>query len=282
MEQEQTAGGRVTSTRILFVDDEPTIRLTLAMILKKEGFEVTTAETVRAALQAIQTSDFDILLSDLNIEDPGDGFIVVSAMRRIQPSARTFILTGYPDFESALSAIRNQVDDYFTKPADIKKLIQTFKQVKTVTRNPARTRKRVPNVIRQNGEVAIERWLARCAANSELSGVPLSRTDRIGDLPDLLLDIADRVEQRAENMSERATETAMRHGIARREQGYTIPMLLVEASILQETLSELLQEHLLDIDISMLIPDMQQVSESINRVVETSARTFLDTVPYVG
>lgn len=282
MEQEQTAGGRVTSTRILFVDDEPTIRLTLAMILKKEGFEVTTADTVRAALQAIQTIDFDILLSDLNIEDPGDGFIVVSAMRRIQPNARTFILTGYPDFESALVAIRNQVDDYFTKPADIKKLIQTFKQVKTVSRGPMRPRKRVSEIIREGSEVVIERWLARCAANSELSGVPLSRTERINDLPDLLLEIADRVEQHAETMSERAIDAAMRHGVTRREQGFTIPMLLVEASILEETLSELLQEHLLDIDISTLIPDLHQMSESINRAVETSARTFLDTVPYVG
>ena len=267
----------------MFVDDEPTIRFTLAMILKKEGFEVTTADTVPAALQAIQNSEFDILLSDLNIEEPGDGFIVVSTMRRIQPSARTFILTGYPDFETALAAIRNQVDDYFTKPADIKKLIQTFKQVSTsVPRQPVQMRKRISNFIREQCDDVIERWFVRCAANSELSGVPLSRTERIGDLPDLLLEIADRIEHHPESMSERAIATAMKHGVARREQGYTIPMLLVESSILEETLAELLQEHLLDIDISTLIPDMHQMTESINRAVETAARTFLDTVSYAG
>lgn len=270
-------GGEVTSTRVLFVDDEPTIRLTLAMILKSEGFEVTTADTVRTALETIQTSEFDILLSDLNIEEPGDGFIVVSAMRRMQPNARTFILTGYPDFESALTAIRNQVDDYFTKPADIRKLIDTFKQVSTsVPRQPAQMRKRISHLIREHRDDVIERWFVRCSANAELSGVQLSRMERISDLPDLLLEIAGRVEHHPEVLSERAIATAMKHGAARREQGYTIPMLLVEASILEETLAELLQENLLSIDISTVIPDMHQMSESINRAVETSARTFLD------
>ncbi len=253
------------------------------MILRNEGFEVTTADTVRAALESIQSNEFDILLSDLNIEEPGDGFIVVSAMRRIQPRGRTFILTGYPDFETALTAIRNQVDDYFTKPADIRKLIETFKQVSTnVPRNPQRPRKRVSSIIREHCETVIERWFARCAANPELSGVPLSRTARIDDLPDVLLEVADRIEQNTESMSERAIDAAVRHGVTRREQGYTIPMLLVESSILEKTLAELLQEHLLSIDISTLIPDVNQMSESINRALETSARTFLDTVFYAG
>ena len=53
------------------------------------------------------------LLTDLNIGGPADGFILVSAMRRVQCKAATFILTGYPDFQTALEAIRKQVDDYF-------------------------------------------------------------------------------------------------------------------------------------------------------------------------
>ncbi len=97
--------------RVLFVDDEPSIRVTLPAILKRNGFDVTAVGTVAEAIAAISQTQFDILLSDLNIGEPGDGFTVVSAMRRVQPQARSFILTGYPDFESALRAIRNQVDD---------------------------------------------------------------------------------------------------------------------------------------------------------------------------
>ena len=49
----------------------------------------------------------------------GDGFIVVRAMRKAQPKCVTIILTGYPAFDSAVQAIRDDVDDYFVKPANI-------------------------------------------------------------------------------------------------------------------------------------------------------------------
>ena len=69
------------------------------------------------------SAQFDVLISDLNIGQPGDGFTVVSAMRRSQPACITLILTGYPGFDTALEAIRSQVDDYLIKPAAIPTLI---------------------------------------------------------------------------------------------------------------------------------------------------------------
>jgi len=111
------------ATRILFVDDEAGIRNTLKPILEQHGFEVTAAATVPEALEHMNHATFDVLLSDLNIGQPGDGFTVVSAMRRVQPQAATFILTGYPDFDTALQAIRSQVDDYLLKPTDVPMLI---------------------------------------------------------------------------------------------------------------------------------------------------------------
>jgi DNA-binding NtrC family response regulator len=88
--------------RLLFVDDEPVIRETLEAILTTYGFEVSIAASVAEALQKITWEKFDLLLSDLNIGNPGDGLTVVSAMRRTQPEAVTMILTGYPAFETAL------------------------------------------------------------------------------------------------------------------------------------------------------------------------------------
>src|SRR6185437_1901780 len=115
--ERRTDTGSRMQRRLLFVDDEATIRITLSAILSKHGFKVTVAATVAEALQKITSQQFDILLSDLNIGNPGDGLTVVSAMRRTQPEAVTMILTGYPAFETALEAIRQQVDDYIVKPA---------------------------------------------------------------------------------------------------------------------------------------------------------------------
>ena len=114
-------------TKLLFVDDEPAIRLTLPKILEMHDFEVKAAANVQDALKLIQQEKFDVLLTDLNIGAPSDGFTVVSAMRRVQPEALTIILTGYPAFESALQGIREQVDDYIAKPANVDELLNTIK-----------------------------------------------------------------------------------------------------------------------------------------------------------
>src|SRR5581483_11682722 len=129
--------GQITRTRrrVLFVDDEPSIRLTLPAVLQEHGFEVKSASSVPEALAEINSSRFDVLLSDLNIGEEGDGLRVVSAMRRAQPDCITIILTGYPAFESAVQAIRTHVDDYLVKPADIESLVQSLHE-KLQTRPP--------------------------------------------------------------------------------------------------------------------------------------------------
>lgn len=114
--------------RILFVDDEPNIRLTLPPVLEQHGFEVKTAATVAEAVAQISTSRFDVLISDLNVGENGDGFRVVGAMREKQPDCITLILTGYPAFETAVEALHQRVDDYVVKPVDVDVLINFLRQ----------------------------------------------------------------------------------------------------------------------------------------------------------
>jgi ActR/RegA family two-component response regulator len=113
---------------LLFVDDEPSIRLTLPPVLQKAGFDVRIAENVPQALYEINSRKFDAVITDLNIGEEGDGFLVTSAMRHVQPQCLTFILTGYPAFETALQAIHNRVDDYLVKPVDIDVLTKVLKE----------------------------------------------------------------------------------------------------------------------------------------------------------
>jgi len=116
------------SKRLLFVDDEEGIRLTLPLLLQARGFNVRVAASVPEALSEIRTHEFDVLLSDLNIGEDGDGFAVVRAMRKAYPNCVSILLTGYPAFESAVQAIEDQVDGYFVKPAGIDPLVSTIER----------------------------------------------------------------------------------------------------------------------------------------------------------
>src|ERR1700757_4676708 len=167
------------ATRILFVDDEAGIRMTLAPILEQYGFEVSTCATVPEALEEINHVKFDVLLSDLNIGQPGDGFTVVSAMRRVQPQAVTFILTGYPDFDTALQAIRSQVDGYLMKPTDVPTLIHTIRH-RLETRQssaPEHSIKRVSELMQENLKNICKEWLGLVHSHDELMSVQLSDKD---------------------------------------------------------------------------------------------------------
>src|SRR6201996_1996842 len=163
--------------RLLLVDDEAVIRITLSAILSKHDFEVTAAATVAEALQKITTEKFDVLLSDLNIGNPGDGLTVVSAMRRTQPEAVTMILTGYPAFETALEAIRQQVDDYIVKPANIPMLVSTIER--KLGTSPRQRQlpppQRIAMLLQEHLERIKDLWLLSVEKDDGLSQLPLSK-----------------------------------------------------------------------------------------------------------
>jgi DNA-binding NtrC family response regulator len=104
--------------RLLFVDDEPGIRQTLPVILRKYGLAVTVTASVSEAIEEITKQSFDLLLCDLNLEREHDGFEVVRAIRKAHPNAVVIVLTAYPDVDSAIQGIREQIDDYVVKPSN--------------------------------------------------------------------------------------------------------------------------------------------------------------------
>ena len=258
--------------RLLFVDDEPTILLTLSTILRRSGFEVFTAASVAEALDLIGKNQYDVLLSDLNIGEPGDGFTVVSAMRRLQPQASTFILTGYPDFASALLAIRNQVDDYFTKPANPSALVEAIQKqlAGPKTEHHPRTLRRVSDVLRENAQDICDRWLEAVEHNADLSQIDLTREERSDHVPSVLATLIARVEGDGEN----GVKPAEKHGQTRYRQGYSIPQVVVEARLLQRSITATVQSHLLGVDLSTLIADLIEIGEGLASFLEISIRAY--------
>jgi DNA-binding response OmpR family regulator len=261
--------------KILFVDDEPGIRLTLPAILEGAGFQVVVAATVPEALSIIGTQKFDVLISDLNIGNPGDGFTVVSAMRRTQPDAVTFILTGYPAFETALEAIRQQVDDYLVKPADVEELVNNIRaKLNRASLSPQGkiTPQRLPLLALENKDQIIQEWVKRVVRDGEIAAIRLTESERIDCLPPLLEDIITS----AGKPSESTVNAAADHGVIRARQGYTIPMLVREAKVLQDTIGNFAQQNLLAIEISHAIPDLIRIGGMIELALEGSITAFIE------
>lgn len=265
----------MAQTRILFVDDEPSIRLTLPAILEMHGFVVTTASDVPEALGLIQKEQFDVLLSDLNIGQPGDGFTIVSAMRRTQPNAVTVIITGYPAFETALEAIRKQVDDYVVKPTDVNQLIETIER-KLHQRQPHMPRdlRRVGAILIESTDQIVNEWLRQAKRHPELRKLNLNDEERINQLHLTLREVLRNLED-DDPLTEKARKAAEEHGWARARQGYSIELLLEEIRILRRVLLQHVQANLLGLNISFMIPDVIRMDDRISQKAVIAVNAYL-------
>ena len=123
--------------RVLLVDDDGAVRAMMNEGLQRKGFEVATAASVAEALRRIATESFDVLITDLHMPDPGDGFTVVSAMRHSHPNALTMLVSGYPDVQSAMAAILLEADEIVVKPFEIGRLTELVNQ-KMLNRKPTK------------------------------------------------------------------------------------------------------------------------------------------------
>jgi CheY-like chemotaxis protein len=78
--------------RILLVEDDEVMSLSLTSVLAQFGCAITTATNVSQALRYISSERYDVLLSDLHMPGAGDGGSVIDAMRRANPEAVTLLL----------------------------------------------------------------------------------------------------------------------------------------------------------------------------------------------
>ncbi len=240
------------SARILFVDDEESIRLTLPPVLKEKGFEVAVAASVADALVEINTVKFNVLIADLNLTEEGDGFLVISAMRHIQPHCVNLILTGYPALETALHAIHTQVDDYLTKPTDLDVLVNTINE-KLSGRKPRSTPRlqRLSTLLKDCTTDIGEQMLDSMKRHPQISAIRLSDSERLDYLPMLLSGLARQLDSQ-DVLSSVTILLASEYGVQRKEKGYTLRMLIEEVHFLEEAVYNLVQKNWGTLDITIL------------------------------
>src|SRR5919112_4242373 len=111
-------------SRVLVVDDEESVRITTAAILEQEGYEVSTAADGHEALSTAARGHYDLLLTDLRMDDM-DGMALLHELQQRHPGVVTVVLTGYASIESSIDALRQGVYDYLVKPCMVEDLKRT-------------------------------------------------------------------------------------------------------------------------------------------------------------
>ena len=113
--------------RILIVDDDAMIRRSFKEILQRGGYIVDTAPTGAEAIQKSFTEFYNLALIDIRLPDM-DGIKLLTEMKETTPKMRKIIVTGFPDLQNAIAAIRGAADDYLTKPASADSLLQAIEK----------------------------------------------------------------------------------------------------------------------------------------------------------
>jgi signal transduction histidine kinase len=110
--------------RLLVVDDEENIVLTISEVLRLEGYEVDVAASGHEAVALLDEREYDLVLTDLHM-DEGDGLSLLEEVRRRSPLTITIVLTGFAALETAIASLRQGAYDYLTKPCIIDELKYT-------------------------------------------------------------------------------------------------------------------------------------------------------------
>jgi len=113
-----------TKGNVLVVDDDESVLLTLQAVLQMDGYDVEACSQGSDAIQLLRERTFDLVLTDLRLDDM-DGIAILAEIRRRSPDTVAIMLTGYASLETAVKALREGAYDYLVKPCDVEELKAT-------------------------------------------------------------------------------------------------------------------------------------------------------------
>jgi CheY-like chemotaxis protein len=271
----------MATSRLLLVDDDEVIRLTLSRVLEQSGFSVTCAANVVEALKRIAAEPYDALLTDLHMPGAGDGLTVVSAMRHANPTAVTLLLSAFPHMEAAAQAILLQADEILLKPIEAKSIVHVIKN--RMAMRPVRNRQieSVAAVLERTTESAIQEWSKLILRERLVMSVPMSHDLRCGHLPQLFRELVARLLSRASiGSAASVSAAAANHGLNRRRAGYSAAMLVEESQLFQATIFRTLQSNLATIDPSLLLAGVMTIADEVDSQLSQAMASFTaDSLP---
>jgi DNA-binding response OmpR family regulator len=108
--------------RILIVDDEESLRMSLKFKLKSAGFDVDVAVDGEEALNRLKSKQVDVVLLDINMPRMS-GIEALTRIRQDFPQTEAIMLTGFADFSTAIECLKMGARDYLVKPVDTTELV---------------------------------------------------------------------------------------------------------------------------------------------------------------
>jgi DNA-binding response OmpR family regulator len=253
--------------RLLLVDDDESVLSGLSVILEAHEFEVTTAPGVLEALRLITSQPFDVLVSDLHMPGPGDGLIVVAAMRHANPNAVTLILSANPDLAKATAAILRDADEVFLKPVKAAPLVEAIRNRLDQEQNLPRHRtvEAIATLLERDREAITRAWIAKMAEIGSFAGTAVSPREQAEYLPEALNEILYRLRYpQPLGLMTLFSMASLQHGARRRRQGLRSPVLIEEARALQVALFQSVQSNLDHVDLGQLPTTLMAIADEIN------------------
>jgi DNA-binding response OmpR family regulator len=128
-----------TNDTILIVDDEPKLSRSLALILQRAGYKVTTAGTAREGLQLLQAGAYDLVFLDIKLPDQ-TGIQLLPQIRGLYPDMPVLILTAHASLDTAIEAVRAGASDYLLKPIEPEAILARVNKIHENQKQPKRRR----------------------------------------------------------------------------------------------------------------------------------------------
>ena len=115
-------------SKILIIEDEPSIRRVLIKILSEESesYKVDEAEDGNIGFEKIKNNDYDLVLCDIKMPKM-DGVELLQAVKKIKPEIPMVMISGHGDMETAIQTMRLGAFDYISKPPDLNRLLNTVR-----------------------------------------------------------------------------------------------------------------------------------------------------------
>lgn len=117
--------------RILIVDDEPTILLTLSYAMQSESVEVITASRLEPAEEALKRYHFDLVIVDIRMSGVLgiEGLELLSYIKKNWPRTEVIVMTAYGTEEMKREAYERGASCYYSKPVDIDELFAMIRKL---------------------------------------------------------------------------------------------------------------------------------------------------------